>query len=62
LEDYVIRCLTDTGEECALLFLDAFDDKVFYLENSPPIGCPRLKRGPLKYRVLSYWLHLWLVA
>jgi len=61
LDDYAIRCLSDNGEECALSLLDAFDDKVSYLEVSPLIGCPRLKHVPSKYRVLRFWPHLWLV-
>lgn len=46
---------------CALRLLDAFDNKVSYLENTPMIGCARLKYIPSKYRVITFWPHLWMV-
>lgn len=61
LEEYSFRCAKDNGVECALRFLDAFDDKVAYLEATPLIGCARLKYIPSKYRVITFWPHLWLV-
>lgn len=61
LEEYSFRCAKDNGTACALRLLDAFDDKVSYLENTPLIGCARLKYIPSKYRVITFWPHLWLV-
>lgn len=61
LREYVFRCANDNGEECALRLLDAFDDKVSYLENTPLIGCARLRYIPSKYQVITFWPHLWLV-
>lgn len=61
LREYVFRCTKDNGEECALSLLDAFDDKVGYLENTPLIGGARLRYIPSKYRVITFWPHLWLV-
>lgn len=60
LAEYTFRCAEENGEECALCLLDAFDDKVGYLENTPLIGCARLKYIPPKYRVITFWPHLWL--
>ncbi|MDD6307408.1 MAG: type II toxin-antitoxin system RelE/ParE family toxin [Clostridiales bacterium] len=61
LEEYTFRCAKDNGEECALRLLDAFDDKITYLESTPHIGCARLRHVPAKYRVLNFWSHLWFV-
>lgn len=61
LEEYTFRCARDNGEECALRLLDAFDEKVNYLEITPLMGCARLKYIPPKYRVITFWPHLWLV-
>lgn len=61
LEEYSVQCARDHGAECALRFLDAFDDKVTYLETTLMIGCARLKYVPPKYRVITFWPHLWLV-
>ncbi|MCH5344921.1 MAG: type II toxin-antitoxin system RelE/ParE family toxin [Acetatifactor sp.] len=61
LEEYTFRCARDNGEECALQLLDAFDEKVSYLENTPLMGCARLKYIPSKYRIITFWPHLWLV-
>lgn len=61
LEEYSFRCAKDNGIECALRLLDAFDNKVSQLETTPFIGCARLKRIPHKYRVITFWPHLWLV-
>lgn len=61
LGEYVFRCAKDNGEECALRLLDAFDDKVGDLENTPLIGCARLRYIPSKYRIITFWPHLWLV-
>ena len=61
LEDYVILCYQDNGEECALSLLDSFDEKVEFLKNTPLIGCARLRYVPDKYRVLNFWPHLWFV-
>lgn len=60
LEEYTFRCARDNGEECALRLLDAYDEKISYLESTPLIGCARLKYIPSKYRVLNFWPHLWL--
>lgn len=61
LEEYSFRCAKDNGVECALRLLDAFDDRVAYLEITPLIDCARLKYIPSKYRVITFWPHLWLV-
>lgn len=61
LGEYTFRCAKDNGEECALRFLDAFDEKVGCLETTPMIGCARLRYIPSKYRVIAFWPHLWLV-
>lgn len=61
LEEYTFRCAGDNGEECALRLLDAYDEKISYLESTPLIGCARLKFIPSKYRVLNFWSHLWFV-
>lgn len=61
LEEYTFRCARDNGEECALRLLDAFDEKVSYLEITPLMDCARLKYIPSKYRVITFWPHLWLV-
>lgn len=61
LEEYTFCCARDNGEECALRLLDAFDEKVSYLEITPLMGCARLKYIPSKYRVITFWPHLWLV-
>lgn len=61
LEDYSFRCAKDNGMECALRLLDAFDEKVGYLETTPMIGCARLKYILSKYRVITFWSHFWLV-
>lgn len=61
LAEYTFCCARDNGDECALHLLDAFDDKVAYLENTPMVGCARLKYIPPKYRVITFWPHLWLV-
>lgn len=61
LAEYTFRCAEDNGGECALRLLDAFDEKAGYLENTPLTGCARLKYIPSKYRVISFWPHLWLV-
>ncbi len=58
LEDYSFRSAKDNGMECALRLLDAFDEKVSYLETTPMIGCARLKYIPSKYRVITFWPHL----
>lgn len=60
LEEYSFRRAGDNGVECALC-LDAFDNKISYLETSPMIRCARLKYIPSKYRVITFWPHLWLV-
>ena len=61
LEEYTFRCANDNGKECAMKLLDAFDEKISFLENTPLIGCARLRYIPSKYRVLNFWPHLWLV-
>ena len=61
LEEYTFRCARDNGEECALRLLDAYDEKISYLESTTLIGCARLKYIPSKYRVLNFWPHLWFV-
>lgn len=61
LEECAFRCANDNGTDCALRLLDAFDDKVKYLEPTPMLGCARLKYVPSKYRVINFWAHLWLV-
>ena len=61
LEEYTFRCARDNGEECALRLLDAYDEKISYLESTPLIGCARLKYIPSKYRVLNFWPNLWFV-
>lgn len=61
LEEYTFRCAGDNGEECALRLLDAYDEKITYLETTPLIGCARLRYVPSKYRVLNFWPHLWFV-
>lgn len=61
LGEYTFRCAKDNGEECALRFLDAFDEKVGCLETTPMIGCARLRYISSKYRVIAFWPHLWLV-
>lgn len=47
--------------ESAFRLLDAYDDKISYLEAAPFIGCARLRYVPSKYRVLNFWPHLWFV-
>ena len=61
LEEYVFLCARDNGESCALRLLDSFDEKISFLENTPYMGCKRLKHIPNKYRVLNFWPHLWFV-
>jgi hypothetical protein len=61
LEEYTFRCARDNGEECALRLLDAYDEKISYLETAPLIGCGRLRYVPSKYRILNFWPHLWFV-
>lgn len=61
LQEYTFRCARDNGEDCALRLLDAFDEKITFLENTPQIGCARLRYVPAKYRVLNFWPHLWFV-
>lgn len=61
LEDYTFRCADDNGEECALRLLNSFDEKVAHLEQTPFMGCARLRYVPAKYRVLNFWPHLWFV-
>ena len=61
LEEYTFRCARDNGEECALRLLDSFDEKVSYLKTTPLMGCARLKYIPSKYRIITFWPHLWLV-
>lgn len=61
--NYLKFCLnsTDHYKECAFRLLDAYDDKISYLEAAPFIGCARLRYVPSKYRVLNFWPHLWFV-
>lgn len=61
LEDYTFCCARDTREECPFRLLDAYDDKISYLETAPFISCARLRYIPSKYRVLNFWPHLWFV-
>jgi plasmid stabilization system protein ParE len=61
LEDYTFLCANDNGVECALRLLDSYDEKITYLENTPYIGCARLRHIPSKYRVINFWPHLWFV-
>lgn len=61
LNFYLELCYTDNGSECAYDFLDAYDEKLGYLELQPGMGCGRIKNVPEKYRVLNFWPHLWLV-
>ena len=61
LEDYVGFCMRDNGAECALQLLDAYDEKISYLELHPMMGCARLRYIPDKYRVINFWPHLWFV-
>ena len=42
LEEYSFRCARDNGTEYALRLLNAYDEKISYLENTPLIGCARL--------------------
>ena len=37
LEEYTFRCARGNGEECALRLLDAYDEKISYLESTPLI-------------------------
>lgn len=61
LQQYAECCFADNGMECALNLLDAYDEKIGYLEQQPQIGCARLSNIPKKYRVLNFWPHLWFV-
>ena len=61
LEEYSFRCARDNGTECALRLLNAYDEKISYLENTPLIGCARLRYVHYKYRVLNFWPHVWFV-
>ena len=61
LEEYTHRCAADNGVDCAFHLLDAYDEKISWLETTPLMGCSRLKYIPSKYRVLNFCPHLWLV-
>ena len=61
LDDYVWRCYADNGEACAMRLLDSYDEKIAFLETQPLIGCQRLRYIPDKYRVITFWPHLWFV-
>lgn len=61
LDEYTFRCNQDNGIDCALRLLDSYDEKISFLEQQPYIGCARLKYIPVKYRVISFWPHLWFV-
>lgn len=61
LQEYVKRCMTDNGTDCALRLMDSYDEKISFLEAGPHMGCARLKYIPDKYRVLNFWPHLWFV-
>lgn len=61
LENYVERCYADNGEDCAMRLLDSYDEKISFLETQPLMGCQRLRYIPDKYRVITFWPHLWIV-
>ena len=61
LDEYTFLCNRDNGIDCALRLLDAYDEKISYLEQQPRIGCARLKYIPSKYRAINFWPHLWFV-
>lgn len=61
LKQYTIICNTDNEPECAKRLIDSFDKGVSLLEVSPTIGCSRLGYIPKKYRVTTFWSHLWFV-
>lgn len=61
LNDYVEHCYADNGEDCAMRLLDSYDEKISFLETQPLMGCQRLRYIPDKYRVITFWPHLWFV-
>ena len=60
LMHYCDLCYDDNGSDCALRLLDAYDESIDALTNTPDRGC-RLEDIPAKYRAISFWPHLWLV-
>jgi plasmid stabilization system protein ParE len=61
LHKYVVLCMEDQGEACAMHLLDSYDRNIALLETQPLIGCGRLRYVPDKYKVFPCWKHLWFV-
>lgn len=61
LIDYAQKCAMDNGEECGLRLVDSFDHAVASLKEMPQRGSRKLAYIPSRYRIISFWKHLWLV-
>jgi hypothetical protein len=60
LMHYSDLCYDDNSPDCALRLLDAFDEAIDALTNTPDRGCC-LADIPSKYRAISFMEYLWLV-
>ena len=61
LINYAKKFAVDNGEECANRLVDSFDQAVVSLKNMPERAIRKLPFIPSKYRIISFWKHLWLV-
>lgn len=61
LLNYAKRFAVDNGEECAYRLVDSFDQAVESLESMPERAMRKLPYIPSKYRIITFWKHLWLV-
>ena len=61
LINYATKCAVDNGEECAYRLVDSFDKAVLSLEDLPERATRKLLYIPSKYRIITFWKHLWLV-
>lgn len=61
LEDYMMRILVDKGVQTAEKLISSYEEKVETLSKLPYSGCGRIANVPEKYKVLTFWPHLWLV-
>ena len=61
LVNYAVKFAVDNGEECANNVVDSFDRAVLSLENMPERATRKLPYIPSKYRIVTFWKHLWIV-
>lgn len=61
LVEFAEKCALDNGVECALHLADSFDHAVESLKEMPHRGAKNLEYIPKRYRIITFWRHLWLV-